>query len=211
MKKGTKWLIAGVLGIAFAYATAVWALYPDNREDITDFGRNMGILEPLPPPPAQRPVYVTAGFKQAPKSEYMPPVAAQGCNADDQLVRLNYEISFVEDEKRDEILNHPRIAGDNEKYMSLRRSDVTEIIQKQWQAESAKIAQNPGSLQKWLKSRADEIYQTHGLKVSFRVNIENGLDITEPRTNTLNACSPAGFVPPPLKNSGSSGTSPQPF
>ncbi len=214
MNKKTKWLIAGGLTTAFAYGAAMWAVYPENRDTLTELGRQIGIVDPLPPPPAEPATVVTAGYRAGSQSapRYMPSMAADGCSADGASVRLAYEISIIEDEKREEILRHPRIRQDEDKYITLRRADIRDSIQKAWRADTAQVSAGPtltpvepagtltgfdfsrtthsDALQKWLGERAEEIYQTHGIKIAIKVNLENGLHITPPQSNAARGCAP---------------------
>ena len=208
---------------------------------IQNAGAAAGLLEPPPAPPAPVASFIQAGFTPpapagqqraaAPAPAYMPDIAAQGCSADGKIVRLAYGIAIIEDERRAVLLSHPAINGNQEKYIAQRRSDIGALIGAQWQAAIAAFntqdAQANGgmlsglnfrepqagaSLQGWLNDRAQELYAQHGIKVGFRVNAASGAQVLAPRMNAIDACTPAGRVPPPLENvqpQGSGG--PRPF
>lgn len=155
----------------------------------------------------------------APALSYLPDIAVQGCSADGQVVRLAYGIAIVEDERRAALLSHPAISGNPEKYTRQRRSDIAALVEAQWKAEIAALntqdaqansgtlsglnfrkPQAGASLQSWLNERAQEIYAQLGIKVGFRVNAASGAQVLAPRSNAIDACTPAGRMPAPLEN-----------
>lgn len=218
MKKKTGFMVAGGLALAFVYAAGIWGAY--NKETIHDIAINAGWMEPPPPPQEPPRHFINAGFETtAGEISFQPHMAVDGCSMDNQVTRLIYETAILADEKRHDILVHPRIAGNIEKYNEQRRSDIVSVVEENWQQEASELSvaptmthvepnstitgldfsvdQHGDSLQRWLQDMTTQIYEQHGLKVILRVNVDNGLDVTPARSDILDACSPEGFVPTP--------------
>ena len=182
-KKKAAGLVAATLAGIFTVAAGLWSVYPENRETVADYAREFGILDPLPPVPEEPLYFITAGQRA---ENYLPATAVQGENANGQTVRLIYRTAIVADERHEELLAHPRINNDEEKYQALRRDTITDIMQKNWRENAARLSrldftdnENAAILQKWLEGCAAELYETHGLKVSFMVNTVTAVEILQ--------------------------------
>lgn len=225
-KRAIGW-IGGGLGLAFTFAAGLWSVYPENQEKAAGLYQSAAVaagLAEAPPAPAPIRNFIVAGFTAPAAPAYAPDTAAQGCSAEGQVVRLAYGTAIIADERQAELLRHPAISGNQEKYMQLRRGAIASALEAQWQAAlhadaawgitgfNLRDPQQGERLQSWLNERAQEIYRTHGLKIAFRVNAASGIQVLPPRSNAIDACTQAGHVPPPLENASPAGNAgPRPF
>jgi len=221
MNKKTIGLVAGGLGLAFAGAAGLWSMYPENREKVAvlyeQAAIRVGLAEPTAAAPEPIRNYIETGFplpqpapgQQRPAgSPYMADMAAQGCSANTQVMRLAYGVAFVSDERRDAVLGLPQIGGDHEKYMALRREQVARLIEAKWKTDITGALANlnlqdraqVNVLEAWLNTRTREIYRQFGLQVAFRVNTASGVQSLPPRSDAVDACTPQDRVTAPLEN-----------
>lgn len=229
MTTGTKLKIAGGLLAAFAYAATLWSVYPENQQLMADTyqsaAEQMGWREPAPPPPTPPRYFIEGGFEAGPdtaEARFLPAMAVEGCSADGKVVRFVYETAILADSRKDDILSHARIANDVNEYQAVRRGDIISKMQEHWQAavqgidaESAADAaveksalagldfadtEQGNALQSWLDKSARDLKNDLGLTLAFKVNVASAIDIRDARDDVLDACSPAGFVPPPLED-----------
>lgn len=233
MKKKTIGWIAGGLTALFVYGAGVAMMYPANQEKVTTLYNEASIalgLREAPPAPVKVRNFITAGFSlpvaagqdkkaKAPEPAWQPAMTAQGCSTDNKVVRLAYDYAIIADENKAENLNHPTVLGNIEKYKELRSGDIAALVQSHWQDDVKTLAtldlrdQAQGDkLQTWLNTMAQDLYKQQGLKVAFRVNTAAALDVEAARTDAIDACTPDGVMPPPLKDPApTGGPAPEPF